>query len=392
MKRTAPQWRRSVAAVSAVAALVAGAAACGSSADTGTTGAGLPKTLKIMSIKEMTGAVAFAGTNSTKGVDLAVEEINGQKFLGDTALQIEVNDSAASPQQAASFATQAASDKSYAAILGPGSSSQAAAISPIAQKAKTPVIYTQAGNKAALVGDYTYRVTAPASTYFHLAGEYAQQKGVTSAAVLYNSGNPTLAELGQQTVPALAGKYGFAVKSSDGVQLNTQDFTAIGTKIAQANPAAVFVLLAGPQNPAAISQLRQNGYRGEIIGMSAMGAGNLATAGQDAAGAVWPTDFSALSDAPSTKAFVEAYRAKYNGEVPNNYAAEAYDATWFLARAIKQAGSDDRAKIQQGLAQVARTGFDGAEGRLTFEGNDLRVPGALAGWDGTKEILVPRSQ
>ena len=74
--------------------------------------------------------------------------------------------------------------------------------------------------------------------------------------------------------------------------------------------------------------------------------------------------------------------------MPNNYAAEGYDAVWFLARGIKQANSADRSAVQQGLASVAKEGFDGAMGKLTFEGNDLRVEGALAMWTGSGETVV----
>jgi hypothetical protein len=28
-------------------------------------------------------------------------------------------------------------------------------------------------------------------------------------------------------------------------------------------------------------------------------------------------------------------------------------------------------------------------GQLKFEGNDLRLPGVVIQWDGTKEVLVP---
>jgi branched-chain amino acid transport system substrate-binding protein len=380
-------WYGGIAAGASV--LIAGLTACGgpSSADSGSA-KGLPPTIKIMSIKEMSGAVAFAGTNSTKGIDLAVEQINQQKFLGDSKLEIDLKDSAASAQQAASLATQAISDKSYAAILGPAASGQATAISPIAQKSGMPVVYTQAGSDGVLVGNYTYRVTAPAESYYELAGQYLKSKQVKTASVLFNSGNPTLTQLGQKTVPALGDKYGFKVQSSDGVQVTAQDFTANASKIAAAKPDAVVLLLTGPQDPVGVTQLRQNGYRGEIVGMTSMGAGNLKTAGQKAAGVVWPSNFSALATDESTNKFVEAYKAKY-GEVPNNYAAEAYDAAWFLARGIKEANSTSRSEIQKGLAKVAASGFDGAQGAMTFDGNDVRVPGVLAGWDGTDETLVP---
>ncbi len=141
----------------------------------------------------------------------------------------------------------------------------------------------------------------------------------------------------------------------------------------------------------AINQLKQAGFTGEIIGFSAMGAGNLASAGQTAAGAVWPTNFTVDQSDEGSKAFVAAYEAKYNGEQPNNYAAEAYDRTWFLARALAEAKSADRAAIVTAMKTVAGQGFDGAQGQVSFDGTDARVPGVLVRWDGAKEVPVENS-
>ena len=140
-------WSRTLLAATGATALLA-AAACGTNeaGESSSKGEGLPDTIKIMSIKEMTGPVSFAGENSTKGIDLAVEQINEQGFLGDTKLEIDLKDASDSTQEAASLATQAVSDKSYSAILGPGLCSQASAISPIADKGEIPVIYYQAGS------------------------------------------------------------------------------------------------------------------------------------------------------------------------------------------------------------------------------------------------------
>jgi len=388
--RTSQLGNRLVA-VTGVALLGMGLAACGgSTSSSGSTapGGGLPASVKILSIRELTGPVAFAGINAQKGIDLAVGQIEQQKFLGATKLEIDTKDSSNNTQEAVSAATQAIADKSYAVILGPATSAQSSAISPIVQKSKMPTVYVQSGSDGIVLGDYTFRVTAPADSYYDLAGQYLKDKNITTAAVVYNSGNPTLAQLGQKTVPGFADKYGFKVTSNDGVQTTAQDFTATASQIAKSAPGAVFSLLNGPQNPVLINQLRQDGYQGKILGMTSMGAGNLKTAGQTAAGVVWPTDFTATQPGASTQDFVKAYAAKFNGEVPNNYAAEAYDATWFIARGLKAAGSADRTAVQKGLSTVAKQGFDGAEGTLTFDGTDLRVKGVLAQWNGTGETVV----
>lgn len=386
--------RRTAARTAGAAVLAVALAACsspsgaesGGSGGGGGGGEGLPETVKIMNIRALTGPVSFAGLAAQQGIDLALEEIEAEGLLGDTAIELDTRDSAASAQEAASFASQAAADPSYSAILGPEASAQATAVSPIAQSSGIPVVYVQAGSEGVLTGDYTFRMTPPAESYFDVVASYLQEQGVETAAVLINTGNPTLVQLGEQTVPALADEVGFEVVDSTGVEVTQQDFTTPASQLAGTGADAAFLMLQGPQAPVAITQLRQAGFEGEIIGMSAMGAGNLRPAGDKAAGAVWPANFNADQDVESSQAFVEAFEAKYDGETPTNYSAEAYDAMWFIARAIAEADSADRAAVQGAMSSLAEQGFDGAQGPITFEGNDARVPGTLVRWDGTQEV------
>jgi branched-chain amino acid transport system substrate-binding protein len=62
---------------------------------------------------------------------------------------------------------------------------------------------------------------------------------------------------------------------------------------------------------------------------------------------------------------------------------------WFLARGLAEAGCADRAALQQGLEAVTGEGFSGAQGEITFEDNDARVPGVLIQWDGAEGVVVP---
>ena len=142
-------------------------------------GGGLPDTIKIMDINGLTGPVAFAGSNAAKGTELAIEQIEDDGLLGDTTIEVDSKDAAADPQQAASFASQAISDPSYAAILGPSASAQSAAVSPIVQQAGMPTVYVQSGSDGVIVGDATYRLTPPAASYYKIVGDYIDQQGIT---------------------------------------------------------------------------------------------------------------------------------------------------------------------------------------------------------------------
>lgn len=366
-----------------------GLAACGSGGDTvaSSDDGGLPSEIKIVAIRDKTGPVAYTGNAANKGSQLAVEQINNERFLGDTKLVLEERDTAGKAQTAASMVTAAIQDKSYAAILGPVASDQAAAASALVGRGKMPIIYTQSGADGVVTNEYTFRVTPPMASYYPKIGEYIKDQGIKTLGVVYNTTNPTLKEVAEKVLPQMSAGEGFKITEMAAAQSTTQDFSAPISKVVATKPDGVALLLLGAQNTTAIRQLRQTGYSGPVITSPSAGGGNLASAGKEAAGMTWPTDFHPDQPNESSQKFVELYKAKY-GEEPLNYAAEAYDATWMLARAIKQAGSASREAIQKGLDAVAAEGFEGALGRLTFENRDLRLPGVLVQWDGTKEVLL----
>jgi len=385
---------RSMVAAGALIAL----AACSSGSSGGSSGGGaatggdtsnLPATIKVVSTNPTTGVVAFAGNAANKGYDLAVKEINEQKFLGNSTIQLEKSDTKSTAATAAQVATTAIGDKSVAALFGSVSSNEAVAQSPLAQKGGVPIIYTQAGSDGVVIGDYTYRATPLMREYYPIIKKFIQEKGYKSIGIIYTQATPTLQNIGGQTLPAIAKELGMTVTGSIGVQGTTQDYAAPISQILGGKPDVVSILLVGAQNPTAMKQLRQAGYTGEVLGNSGASAGNLKPAGADGAGMVWPVDFNYQQTAASSKKFVAAYKAANGAEDPLNYAAEAYDAAWFLAKSIKQAGSADRAAIKDGMAVVAKEKFDGALGTgLTWQDRDLQVPGVVVRWNGTGEDLL----
>lgn len=383
-------WQGGVALLAAGAMMTV--AACGSSTNSGSgsgSGGGLPSQIKVVSSNPQTGPAAFAGLAANKGYEVAIDEINSQGYLGSSKIVLEKQDTAGKVQTAAQQATQAAAKKDVAAVFGSVSSQESVAQAPIAQQSKMPIIFTQAGSAGVVIGDYTYRVTPPMSSYYPKIEGFIKSQKITKMGIIYTAVAPTLKEIGEKTIPGMAQSAGFQVVSSIATQAGTQDFTAPISQVLRANPDGVAILQIGASNPTAMTQLRQAGYTGPVLGNSGASAGNLKPAGQAGAGMTWVVDYSVLNKTPESEKFVAAYQKKFPGEMPLNYAAEAYDAAWLLARGLKSANSADRAAIQKGLSTVTASGFTGAMGQLTFEGNDLRLPGVVVQWDGTKEVLVP---
>ncbi|MBC2589846.1 ABC transporter substrate-binding protein [Rhodococcus aetherivorans] len=370
-----------------LAALTVTAAAACAPAEPPTEPGSAETIVRVGSVTDKTGPTAFGGTEQLRGIELAIEEINSQKFLGGKVIELDSRDSASDVQTAVNMATTAVADKSIVAMLGPIASGQATGVSPIVDRGKLPTIYTQSGSAGVLVGPYTYRATAPQETLFPLATAHLQSLGASRLSLVYNGGNPTLVEMAKY-LQENADRLGFEILSTTEVPSTTQDFGSVATKIAGEKPQGVVALLVGAQNATAMTQLRQSGYAGPVLGNWGAGVGNLVPAGPAGAGMFWATDFSTAMKMPSAQRFTEAFGAKY-GKEPSNFAAEGYDAAWMLAHAIKNAGEMSREGIRSGLDRVTSAGFEGAMGAIRFEGNDMRVDGAVVRWDGTAETLVP---
>lgn len=363
-----------------------GSGGSGAAGGTGGSGGGsLPSTVKIVGTEPETGPAAFAGLSAEKGYKLAVKQINDQHFLGaNTKIDLSFTDTKGQIPTAASGVSAAIADKSVAAVFGSVSSQEAVAQSPLAQKAGMPIVYTQAGSDGVVIGDYTYRATPLMSSYYPILKKYVQDNGWKTVGVIYTQVAPTLVEVAQKSIPAL----GLKVTKSVATTATTQDFSSAISQVLGTHPDVVSILQVGAANPTAMTQLRQAGYKGPVLGNSGASAGNLKPAGQSGAGMVWATDFNYQQQQQSSQKFVADYKAQYN-EDPLQYAAEAYDAAWFLARSIKDAGSVNHSAIKDGMAKEAAKKMNGALGEnLVWKDQTIEVPGSVIQWTGTSEKLL----
>jgi branched-chain amino acid transport system substrate-binding protein len=383
-------------ALAAAGSLIFTAAACsssskvaaGNSSSGGSQSGKLPSVINIYSLRDMTGIYAFSGVPAVNGAQLAFSEINSTHFLGNTQLSMTIGDAAGNAQTAASRATAAVASHKYAAILGPLFGSESLVTAPIAEKASVPVIFTESNVDGVLLGKYTFRATAPTVSYYGIMGEYLKAKGIKTINIIYDSTIIAEVDVFKYVQSTFGSQYGIKVVGSTGVQGDTKDFSAPASRVVSSKAESVGLYISGPANATAVQQLRQAGFTGPIIASNGAGAGNLKGAGSAGAGVAWPTDFSASETNTSAQAFISAYRAKYKAD-PNNYAAEGYDAAWFLARGIKAAQSADPSAVASGLATVAEQGFQGAMGHITFDGNDMRTQPVIVQWTGTAETVIP---
>lgn len=380
-----PRRRRLIAVAGSAAALALIATGCSPAESDGGSGSGsdgLSGTIEVLSIQDLTGPVGSVGIATQNGMKLAEKQINDSGMLGEAKLKIDYEDTETKGDQAVTLMSSAVSTD-VTAIFGPVSSQEAVAVAPIGQTAKIPTIFTQAGSKGVVdAGDYVFRVTAPQDYYQPKMAKYLAGRGVKTVSFIYDNTVPTTKDVTEKILPPLLQAQGITVKGSYGFQNGTTDYSAYVSRVIAENPDAVGAQGTNPEVSPVISSLRNAGYKGLIFGGTSFGAASLAAAGPLGDGAIWATDFDPNSTFEQTKKFVADYKAMFNAD-PVNYAAEGYDAVYLLAMGLQKANSTDRAKVQAGMVEVTKAGFDGALGPLTFEGNDLRQEGYILTLDGT---------
>ena len=74
-------------------------------------------------------------------------------------------------------------------------------------------------------------------------------------------------------------------------------------------------------------------------------------AGEAADGLIVATPWFAGKDDPKVQEFIKNYKAEYGIE-PDQFAAQAYDALYIYAEALKNAGEADRDAFRDALAEI----------------------------------------
>ncbi|CAN5345840.1 ABC transporter substrate-binding protein [soil metagenome] len=381
-----------IAAVSigALAAFVLSACSTGATSNaTSANASHLPSTIKLVGIRDQTGVVSYTGVSAAKGTALAIKEINDTAFLGDgVSVAVDELDSAFDPQVAAAAATSALAAGGVTALLGPQISSEALAVAPIATAAQVPIVFTQSGVDGLLSGDFTFRASASQASIWPAATDHLIKSGAKTVSIFSSATNPTYHDLGTKVIPGLLDKGNVKTVSSFDLETSVTDFQAPVGRVVADKPDAVVVTLIGPQITTLVVQLRQAGYKGEIYVVNALVTKQFESMGADGVGLIFPATFSPANDADYSATFTKAFNAQFGVE-PDAYAAEAYDQTWWVAKAIKLAGSADPVAVATALAEVGAQGFTGAQGPITFENNDdARAKGVLVTWDGSKQVIV----
>ena len=354
--------KRKVASIIASLLVTAGImAGCNSTSSNTSTNSGgdSSKVIKIGADLELSGGVASYGQSIAEGLKLAIDEINKEGIDGKKLELIKV-DNKSDAGEATSGAIKLVSQDKVAAIIGAATSTNTLAQVQVAQEQKIPLITptgtnpTVTVNEKGKLNDFVFRTCFIDPFQGTVAANFASKElKVKTAAILIDSSSDYAKGLAAAFKEAFE-KNGGKVVTKEAYVAKDTDFHSILTSIKSAKPEFVFLPGYYEEVGLILKQARELGLNVPFMGGDGWDSPKLVElGGKSALNNTYITNHYSSSDSdPKVQDFVKAFKAAYNGKSPDAFNALGYDSAYFLADAIKRAGSSDPVKIQKALAET----------------------------------------
>ncbi|MDO5455591.1 MAG: ABC transporter substrate-binding protein [Eubacteriales bacterium] len=396
MKRTTKTFLATALALTMAAALAGCGGSSASSSSSGSESAseaGESAAIKIGGSGPLTGGAAVYGNAVKNAAEIAVEEVNAQ---GGVQFELDFEDDEHNGEKAVT-AYGVLKDWGMQLSLGCVTSTPGAAVSPYYQQdgifALTPsgsspaVTFSDADNMTGAFGNVFQMCFSDPNQGTASADYIADHPEMgTKIAIIYKNDDNYSKGIRNKFVEEAAVKGLEVVNEGTFDDSNAQDFNVQLTQ-AQAEGAEV-VFLPIYYDPASLilTQANSMGYSPVFFGVDGMD-GILTLEGFDtslAEGVYLLTPFSADATDDLTVNFVKKYQEKCGGEIPNQFAADAYDCIYAIKQACEAAGvtpdmsaAEISEKVIEQFKTMTFSGLTGSDMTWNENGEVTKLPKAV---------------
>jgi branched-chain amino acid transport system substrate-binding protein len=308
-------------------------------------------------------AVALTGDNSTWGqseknaLDMEIAKINAKGGVMGKQIQLISYDTRADATEGVNVTKRLVSD-GVCAIIGPGQSGVAIAMTSVTEPANVSFLATSATNPKVTVDDKTgaVRKTAFRTCFIDpfqgtVAAQFAAKNlKLKNAAIIYDVGSDYSSWLGKYFTTEFE-KQGCKVVASEAFRSGELDFRAILGKIKGSNPDVLYIPTMQKEAALIMKQAADLGIKAIPMGGDGWASPDLITLGGKAVDGSYFVNITSLED-PDIQGFIKDYRAKFNNDPIMPNPVMAIDALDVIIDAITKTGGTDPAKL---TAQIAQT-------------------------------------
>lgn len=349
-------------AVCMAAMMAMSIAACGGAG--GSAKGGDDSTFIIGSMGPTSGANASYGTSVKNGAQIAVDEINEAGGINGTKFELKFEDDQADAGVAANAYSKLYSDN-MDVLLGATTSNACKAVNKLAQKDNILMVTPSGSTKDITDPDNVFRIcfTDPLQGE-KIAELVTDTLGYKNIAVLYDVSSDYGVGIHDAFVKQVKAK-GAKIVSDQSFTSGDKDFNTQLTSIKSAKPDVIFVPGYYQEASFILTQAKQLGIDTPFVGSDGWDGvtTQLGTNANIANGAIFLSPFFSADSAENVKNFVAKYQEEYKA-VPDQFAADAYDGVYAIAKAYEKAGSKDTNALIKAMKEIE---VEGVTGKFSFD-------------------------
>jgi branched-chain amino acid transport system substrate-binding protein len=353
-------------------------------------------------------AQAIAGASIPQAAQLAADEINAKGGVDGRMIEIVAYDNHSSSADSVRAFQRAVNEDKVHAVIGSYVSEVVLALMPWASRLKTPFITPGASSNEIPVNVHKdYEKNKYTFHGYLTSGSLALSVCDAAKDLLVDGKHMKTAVIMSEdaawTKPLDVGyeaclpKIGLQILDHIRFSPDTTDFTPIFNKIEGSKPD---VILTGISHVGVQPTVQWKNQQVPIpmLGISSQATNE--TFGKDTNNAADGVIFQSIAagdvaSTPKTVPFAEAFKKKF-GNYPSYAGYTAYDEVYYIADAIKRAGSTDADKMVDALE---KTDWEGTIGRTQFYGKDDEfthglkygkglITGLFMQWQDGKQVAV----
>ena len=339
----------------------------------------------IGGIGPTTGDAAIYGTAVMNGAQIAVDEIN--KAGGVNGKQIEFNfqDDQSDAEKSVN-AYNTLKDWGMQVLMGTVTTTPCVAVADKTAQDNMFEVTPSESSTDVIAGDNVFQVCFTDPNQGTKSAQYiGENKLAKKVAVIYNSSDVYSSGIEAKFIEE-AKNQGLEVVAEEAFTADSKtDFSTQLKKAQDGGAELVFLPIYYTEASIILTQADQMGYQPKFFGCDGLD-GLLAVKNFDtklAEGVMLLTPFAADATDDLTKKFVKEYKDKYD-EVPNQFAADAYDAIYAIKAAMEEAKvtpdmsvTDMGDALKSAMTKVTIDGLTGDEMSWSESGEVNKDPKAV---------------
>lgn len=362
----------------------------------GGSGSTAEKVFKIGGIGPTTGETSIYGNAVKNGAQIAVDEINAAGGINGVKIEYKFQDDEGNAEKSVN-AYNTLKDWGMQILMGTVTSTPCVEVAGLTS-ADGMFQITPSGSSLDCIAnnDNVFQVCFTDPNQGLKSAQYiGDAKLAEKIAVIYDSSDTYPSGIAEAFIAEAKNQPFEVVASESFTEATKTDFTVQLQKAKDSGADMVFLPIYYQEAALIIQQAAKINYAPVFCGGDGLdgllGVDNFDTS--LAEGIILLTPFIADAEDEKTQNFVKTYKEKY-GDVPNQFAADAYDAIYIIKAAIEEAGATADMKasemgdlLKAAMTKISVTGLTGENMTWEAEGTVNKTPHAVKIVDGAYQAM-----